>query len=46
MSEDNTGIILIANKPCVLKNDNHVINGLNLLKEIENTDIKEIYKEV
>lgn len=46
MSEDNTGLKILANDACGMLNDNHVIYNLNLLKEIENQDIKEIYQEV
>jgi len=39
-------LFIKINWPCQLYNENHVLWELNLLKEIENVDIKDIYKEV
>jgi len=46
MGEDNTELFIQINRPCQLYNENHVLWELNLLKDIENVEIKDIYKEV
>ena len=46
MGEDSTELRINIDWPCKLYNENHVVRELNLLKDIENLDIKDIYKEV
>ena len=45
ISEDGSGLNILSDTPPVLKNENHVVNELQLLKDKEEEDILEIFND-